>query len=314
MAWVTSEQAERSKQVDVLEYIQSTEPGNIQRVGREYRLKDHPSLALSPGKWYWHSRGIGGRTAVGYLTDVRGYGFAEAVCAVLNERPAERFITPNARPPPAVRESRKPFMLPLRNGDNRRVIAYLQSRGVDKEVILDCIGRGSLYETKRLHNCCFVGRDERGKARYAALRGTMGSFKSDVEGSDKRYGFVIPPSKSNSNNVAVFEAPIDVMSHQTLCVQGFIPPFDGWRLSLGGTGLLALERFLKQHPEVSRCLVCTDNDEAGRRAAAGIWEKFRQSIQLARSQPAHGKDWNDSLMALQKAERMGTRKKTMERS
>jgi len=220
----------------VLEYILKTEPQNIRRVGKEYRLKDHKSLAVSPGKWYWHSRGIGGRTAVGYLTDVRGYGYVDAVCAVLNEKPAERSISQKPKPLP----EREPFMLPLRNGKNMRVIAYLQSRGIDKEVILDCIDRGDLYETKGFHNCCFIGRDEKelgkslGKSRYATLRGTTSNFKQDVEGSDKRYGFAIPPNDPDSHEIAVFEAPIDAISHQTLCKQGFIQDYDGWRLSLGG--------------------------------------------------------------------------------
>jgi len=61
MGWVTKEQIERAKQIDVLDYIQKTESQNIKRVGREYRLKDHPSLAVSPGKWYWHSHKIGGK-------------------------------------------------------------------------------------------------------------------------------------------------------------------------------------------------------------------------------------------------------------
>jgi len=319
MGWVTEEQIERAKKTDVLEYIQKTESQNIKRVGREYRLKDHPSLAVSPGKWYWHSRGIGGRTAVGYLTDVRGYSFVDAVCAVLNERPAERSITEKAKPlggdvrPP----ERKPFMLPVRNRDNKRIIAYLQSRGIDKGVILECIEHGALYESKGFHNCVFIGREEKrpdgslGKARFAALRGTTSNFKCDVDGSNKQYGFLIPPNDPDSREVAVFEAPVDAISHQTLCRQGFIPPFDGWRLSLGGTSILALEQFLKIHPEVTRCLVCTDDDEAGNLTAERIAEIT--GITAARSPPSSGKDWNDTLMDLQKAERIGNRNKFTEK-
>ena len=81
---------------------------------------------------------------MGYLIDVRGYNYPDAVCAVLNENAMERFIPPKTKPPP----ERKPFRLPLRHQNNRRVVAYLQSRGIDKEVILDCINRGNLYEVK----------------------------------------------------------------------------------------------------------------------------------------------------------------------
>ena len=318
MKWVTDEQIDRANQIDVLEYILKTEPQNIRRVGKEYRLKDHPSLAVSPGKWYWHSRRIGGRTAVGYLTDVRGYSYPDAVCAVLNEMPQEK---PNGRSGTSTPQrelgaashcpERKPFLLPLRNCDNKRVIAYLRSRGIDRDLILDCIDRGVLYETKGFHNCCFIGRDERGKSRYAALRGTTSNFKRDVEGSDKRYGFVIPPNDPNSHEAAVFEAPIDAISHKTMCKQGFIPEFDGWRLSLGGTSTLALEQFLKQHPKVLHCFVCTDNDEAGNLSADKIAKI--SGITTTRSPPAFGNDWNDTLCEMQKAERIGNRKKSMER-
>ena len=147
MGWVTNEQIERAKQIDVLDYILKTEPQNIHRIGREYRLKDHPSLAVSPGKWYWHSRRIGGKTPVGYLTDVRGYSFVDAVCAVLNERTVEHTTINKIESSP----ERKPFTLPLRNRDNKRVIAYLRSRGIDKDIILACIDRGVLFETKGFH-------------------------------------------------------------------------------------------------------------------------------------------------------------------
>jgi hypothetical protein len=303
--YVTEEQIERAKEIDVLEYILNTEPQNIRRVGKEYRLKDHKSLAVSPFKWYWHSRGIGGRTAIGYLTDVRGYSFADAVCILLNETPQACSVVPKVKPNPEPK--RNPFVLPLRNGDNRHVIAYLQSRGIDKELILNCINNGLLYESKGFHNAVFIGRDERGKVRYAALRGITGNFKQDIVGSSKAHGFILLPNDSQSREVAVFESPVDCLSHQTLCKRDFIPRFDGWRLSLGGTSILALKEFLKQHPEVTRCFVCTDNDEAGNNATAKI--AALPGITEARSPPVYGNDWNDTLMAVQKAERIGNRAK-----
>jgi hypothetical protein len=313
MGYVTKEQIERAREVDVLDYILSYESGNIRRVGNGYRLKDHESLAVTAGKWYWHSRGFGGRTALDYLTGVRGYSLIDAVCLLIGERPIEhgiktdapgtykdapaRPITPNAKPPP----ERAPFSMPIRNRDNRRVIAYLQSRGIDRDLITVCINRGSLYESMTFHNAVFTGRDEKGRTRFAAMRGTTSDFKCDADGSDKKYGFSIPPKNPNSHEVAVFEAPIDCLSHQTLCKQGLIPPFDGWRLSLGGTSILALEHFLETHKEVSHCLICTDNDEAGNKAAAKIAEL--QGISAERLLSEKGYDWNDTLLSMQKAER-----------
>ena len=51
--------------------------------------------------------------------------------------------------------------------------------------------------------------------------------------------------------MAVFEAPIDALSHATLQeLEGW--KWDGYRLSLGGTSHVALMAFLKRHPEIRR--------------------------------------------------------------
>jgi hypothetical protein len=160
------------------------------------------------------------------------------------------------------------------------------------------------------HNAVFTGRDESGRTRFAAMRGTMSGFKCDADGSDKRYGFLIPPQNPNSHEAAAFEAPIDCLSHQTLCKQGFIPPFDGWRISLGGTSLPALEHFLETHKGITRCLICTDNDEAGEKAAAKIAEL--PNLSSERLLPLSGNDWNDTLQSMQKAERLRHKAKSSE--
>lgn len=295
MPWVSKEQIEKAKEVAVLDYVLAHEPDNVRRIGNEYRLKDH-CITMSNGKWHWQSHGVGGAkaTALNYLITVRGYGFVDAVLHLTGGAVQERDITPKSRPPP----ERKGFALPPRNDSNSRVIAYLQSRGIAKPLILDCIERGFIFESARYHNCVFVGRDDSGKARYASLRGTLGSFKRDADGSDKQFGFSLPPSNLGSDTVAVFESPIDALSHKMLC-----PDFDGWRLSLGGTATVALTNFFDRHSEVSHAIVCTDNDDAGRRAAAGIESAFSQIATTRALPPADCNDWNEALLAIQKAER-----------
>jgi hypothetical protein len=64
MAYVTTDQIERARQINVLDYILTHEANNIKRVGNAYRLKDHKSLAISDKGFYWHSHGIGGKTAL----------------------------------------------------------------------------------------------------------------------------------------------------------------------------------------------------------------------------------------------------------
>jgi DNA primase len=90
-----------------------------------------------------------------------------------------------------------------------------------------------------------------------------------------------------------------------MCLHGYIPQFDGWRLSLGGTSVAGLAHFLGRYPQISHCLVCTDVDEAGDKAAARISEMT--GIKIERVTPPIGVDWNDALLALQKAERTQNR-------
>jgi hypothetical protein len=123
------------------------------------------------------------------------------------------------------------------------------------------------------------------------MRGTSGDFRRDADGSDKRFGFVLPPIGGISDTVAVFESPVDALSHQVL-----FPGFDGWRLSLGGTSLAALTNFMERYGEVKNCIVCTDNDKAGEAAAVKIIGM--EGITATRSLPSAGKDWNDALLSI----------------
>ena len=314
IAYVTKEQSARAREIPVLEYVLRYEGDKYNRVGSGYRSKEHKSLAISDKGFYWHSTGEGGKTALDYLISVHNYDFVSAVCHLIGEAPYEKgdkFVAEKqSRPPPTTTKkatsaktdisSNTPqgepqnITLPRRNKDNYHVIAYLQNRGIDRDVIMDCINRGVLYESTLHHNAVFLGKDENGKTKFAAMRGTKGNFKCDAEGSNKKYGFVVPPKDSNSTSVMLMESPIDCLSHQTLCKRGDIPDYDGWRLSLGGTSGVALIGFLEQHPNINHCIVATDNDDAGNDFAKRIADKI--TVPTERVHPLHGKDWNDALL------------------
>ena len=53
----------------------------------------------------------------------------------------------------------------------------------------------------------FRSRDESGIPRYAHQRGTAGSFRLDVKGSDKAFNFCY---RGEGERLFVFEAPIDL--------------------------------------------------------------------------------------------------------
>ena len=79
MLYVKKEVLDEVKKIDALTYISDFEAYDLRKCGNSYMLKSHDSLKLSNGKWMWHSKGIGGRTALDFLIKVRGFSFIEAV-------------------------------------------------------------------------------------------------------------------------------------------------------------------------------------------------------------------------------------------
>ena len=61
----------------------------------------------------------------------------------------------------------KQLLLPKKNQDNQKAIAYLSGRGIDKEIIQFCLESGRVYESAVHHNALFVGMDENGNPKYA---------------------------------------------------------------------------------------------------------------------------------------------------
>ena len=305
MPGVTREQIDRAKEWDLLSYLQTYEPGELTKkrpTDKEYRTKTHDSLVISNGRWNWTTRGFGGKTALDYLIKVRGMEFVEAVRTLNDGRAAPSLSQPVTRPP----EQPRAFALPEGNRCATAAVSYLQRRGIDSEIISRCIRAGIFFESRKYHNCVFVGRDKAGKARFACLRGTMGDFKGDVPGSDKRFNFCFPAG-GPSRTVAVFESPIDALSLATLFKARGVATWDrGHYLSLGGTSPLALLQFLYDRPEIDRIYLCRDNDKAGRDGMGRIEAALRddkelqgRALTVERKPPPveHGKDYNELLRA-----------------
>jgi len=308
MPGVTKEQTARAKEWDLLSYLQRFEPEELKRCGAsEYCTATHGSLKISNGKWNWHSRGIGGRTALDYLVKVRGMNFVDAVEKLCGEPTMNRMEredgTHKAYDAPV--ETRRPFTLPEENRCGTAAVSYLRRRGIDAGVIERCIRMGILYESRRFHNCVFVGRDVEGKARSASVRGIYGDFKGDAAGSDKRYGFCLPAAHGDCVKAAVAESPIDALSVASLLkMQG-----EDWTgshyLSLGGTAPRALIQFLHDRREVMYLSLCMDNDRAGLilmeklRGAVGADAELAGRVKVIADNPppaAWGKDYNEVLM------------------
>lgn len=202
---------EKARQMDLLTYLQRYEPSNLKRVaGNVYCTREHDSLKISNGKWYWWSRGFGGVSALDYLIKVKEYSFVEAVEQLTGV--VKDWIPP---PPAPKKDEPKELLLPKKFKNCDRVIQYLFGRGIDYQLMQDCIADGTIFESADYHNAVFVGKDESGTPKYAACRSTLGSsFKGDASGSDKRYSFRLL-SKEPTEMVHLFEAAIDLLSYAT---------------------------------------------------------------------------------------------------
>ena len=297
MSYVTSEEIARAKQIDLLTYLQTYEPSNLVHFsGNTYCTREHDSLKISNGKWHWFSRGIGGKNAVDYLIKVKDYSFPQAVQA-LTEGTAPMpsvFHVPKTDPP-------KVFTMPDVSPTTHRIVDYLTHRGIHPDILDFCMENKLLFETKQYHNALFAGYDANGKMRYGALRGTSGSFKGEVPGSDKRYSFSIP-SEERSANLHLFEAAIDAISYATLLRM----KNRAWRkdalLSLAGvyqsrtpTVPPALKQYLKEHPEIRELHLHLDNDEIGHAAAFNIAQCLQDQYTVINKPPPCGKDVNEYL-------------------
>jgi len=283
----------KAKELDLLTYLQTYEPHELKKMcSVAYCTRTHDSLKISNGKWYWHSRDIGGRSALDFLIKVRGLRFTEAV---------EQIMGRVAMVPPvpiSSEESQKDFALPTKNATSKRMFNYLASRGIDPYVIRSCYEQGLLYESAPYGNAVFVGRDETGTARYAAMRGAK--FVGEAAGSQKRYSFGVTATDP-SDTVHLFESPIDLLSYATLRKLHGRDPWRDNLLSLSGVSKsnralpAALDRHLENHPGTQSVVCRLDNDDTGHGAAAGIAALLDGRCEVESKPPPQGKDYNDYL-------------------
>ena len=82
--WIPPEEIERARQIDLLSYLETYEPEQLKRVGRNtYTTVEHDSMRISNGLWHWTSRRIGGKSALDFLVMVRGMTLPDAVTHLL---------------------------------------------------------------------------------------------------------------------------------------------------------------------------------------------------------------------------------------
>ena len=294
----TKEEIETARETDLPDLLEHL-GYSVRRVGRYYTTKEMDSLRIKERRtWTRYSTRQHG-DAITFLQEFCGKSFVEAVAFLLEYHGRTRDSPTPGREP----EERKPFLLPIAWHDQRRVFAYLRSRGIAAQVIAGFIRSGLLYEDALHHNCVFVGRNRDGTPVFASKRSTRSnsSFRGDAEGSDKSVAFRLPCAPEK-DWVTVFEAPIDLMSFCTLHRE-----IAGNAVALCGLSKRPLDTYLAENPHLRHIVLCLDADEPGRAAAKEMKAEYeRRGYRVSVLEPKYGKDWNEYLQ-LRFAEKVRTR-------
>lgn len=157
-------------------------------------------------------------------------------------------------------------------GYSAKKLKYIGLDKLNNSNISPLVESGVFERVSYVNNCVFCGFDENREMKYAAMRGVNqnSSFRQDAIGSDKKYGFCM---EGTGNDVFVFEASIDAMSHATLYkLEGLDWKKDS-RICLGGVSELALDQYLKTHPDTKNIHFCLDNDQAGIDNIYGVFDE-----------------------------------------
>ena len=308
MPYYTEKQIEHARSIDLLTYLQTYEPTELVHVrGNTYCTREHDSLKISNGKWMWWSRGFGGNSALDYLVKVKGLKFMDAM-KILTQEESDLHNSYEKICRESDHDAERKLLLPKKSELASKVMRYLTGRGIDIDIVKDCIDEGLLYESLPYHNCVFVGFDEHNKPAYAFFRSSNDGERlmGEAAGSDKRYAFRIDRA---SSTIHVFESAIDLLSYATIMKM----KTGNWRaetmVSLGGVYApspnkpiskipAALENALQNHPEVKAIALHLDNDNAGRAATLSITEQLKDRYEIRNEPPPKGKDCNDYLMPI----------------
>lgn len=307
--------------MELLTYLQNYEPDELVKVCNDtYTTRTHDSIIISNGYWNWFSKGIGGKNAISYLKAVNNYTSEQAIEIILDKM--------GSKPPITFKQDEKvktkELILPQKESNCNRAKSYLMRRGIDENIIQECIENDLIYEEKNKHNIVFVGIDKSKKPQYAFFRGTNDTrFMGEAKGSNKKYAFSLE-AKIPNKRVHLFESAIDLLSYATLLKMKNIDYHKENLISLAGVYQqgkeiknskipVALQRFLNENPEVFEIYAHFDNDAVGRNASEILQKILPKKYKIYDRPAPVGKDCNDCLRYIleRKRERKNTKEKVI---
>lgn len=286
----TQEQKDRARTTDLVDLLER-QGEHLKRSGKEYQWRDGSNKVTVRGNLWYHQYEEVGGDAIDFVRKFYNMDYPGAMEYLLNGYGGSLSAAS-----PIQREER-PFMLPQRNDNMRRVYAYLlHQRGLDRDVVNAFVHRQMIYESSPHHNAVFVGYDTNGVPRHAHKRGSgsQSTYKGNETGSIPEYSF---HWNGTSSKIFLFEAPIDMLSYISMNP-------NGWQQNTYAASCSVADRVLfqclKDNPSIREVYLCLDNDEAGQNAAQRISDKlFVMGYKADILTPIY-KDWNEDLIFTQK--------------
>ena len=298
--YVPKELVKKAKEVDLLTYFMNYNPSELVKKGvGTYCLKTHDSVIISNGLWHRFSTNEGGKTALDYLMKVEKMTLQEAVQSILNREIIEYKV-----PKEELKENRR-LVIPTKASNNNRTIEYLKNRGIDEEIIQECISNNMIYQEDKTNNIVFIGFDNDGNIKYAGCRSTGNKrIMRDAKGSSKEFSFRMLSNIKN-NSIHIFESAIDLLSyatmlkikgydyknHNLIALAGVYQPSSNIEQSKVP---IAIQNYLNKYRDVQDIVLHFDNDRAGRQATKAMIIALNKYNVYDIPAP-YGKDINDYL-------------------
>ena len=298
--YVPKELVKKAKEIDLLTYFMNYNPSELVKKGvGTYCLKTHDSVIISNGLWHRFSTNEGGKTALDYLMKVEKMTLQEAVESILNREIIEYKV-----PKEELKENKK-IVIPTKASNNNRAIEYLKNRGIDEEIIKECVDKKLIYQEDKTNNIVFLGYDNDGNIKYAGCRSTGSKrIMRDAKGSSKEFSFRMLNNIKN-NSIHIFESAIDLLSyatmlkikgydyknHNLIALAGVYQPSSNIEQSKVP---IAIQNYLNKYQDVQDIVLHFDNDRAGRQATKAMIIALNKYNVYDIPAP-YGKDINDYL-------------------
>ena len=129
--YFTEEQKRQANSVNLEDFL-IRQGEKLLKSGRESRMESNHSVTIHGNRWYDHAEEEGG-FAIDFVQKYYEKTFPEAVSMLLDGEQGQSYQQYHK---PEKEEEKKPFVLPEKNQNMRRVYAYLtKTRGIDRDVL-----------------------------------------------------------------------------------------------------------------------------------------------------------------------------------